>query len=146
MNAVIYCDGSAPGVRGPGGVGYVGTVGDVEVEASQTVKRATNQQAEILAAAFALQGIGRCDHVIIWSDSQYLVRGWGWLPGWIARGWRTKSGRVANIQYWHRLQAAVAGHGQVEFKWVRGHDGNVGNERADALAQAARIQSERDAA
>lgn len=137
--AVLYADGSGLATGGPAGVGFNGLVNGEMIEGSLSLPSATNQQAEILAAAYALDTIVPCASVLLYSDSQYVVKGWGWLPGWIARDWRTSSGPVANQHHWQRLQQAVARHGEVDFRWVRGHDGTEGNERADKLARAARL-------
>src|SRR4051812_23385646 len=96
----------------------------------------TNQQAEILAAAYALDQVDPCAHAVVWSDSEYLVKGISeWMPNWQRRGWRTKGGSpVKNRKYWERLIAAIARHERVEFRWCRGHAGNERNERADRLA------------
>lgn len=136
--AIVHTDGSGLAQGGPAGIAYVARIGPTELEGSRSLANATNQQAEILAASLALHEIPPCDLVVLHSDSQYVVRGWGWLPGWIRRGWRTTSGPVANRRHWERLQEAVARHGDVTFRWVRGHNGNRGNERADALAYLAR--------
>lgn len=137
--AVLYTDGSGLATGGPAGVGFAGLVNGEMIEGSLSLPRATNQQAELLAAAFALDAISPCDAVLLYSDSQYVVQGWDWLPGWIKRGWRTTSGEVANQRHWQRLQQAVARHEEVTFRWVRGHNGTEGNERADVLARAARL-------
>lgn len=138
---VAYVDGSGLATGGPAGVGYVALIGDATVEGALELPAATNQQAEILAAAYALDQLGPADHVLVVSDSQYVVRGWGWLPGWIERGWRTRTGPVANQAHWRRLQQAVARHGSVTFRWTKGHAGTPENERADALAASARARS-----
>lgn len=143
MNAIVYCDGSGLALGGPGGVGYVAIIGEREYEGSLPLPRATNQQAEILAAAFALTSLDPCEGVMMWSDSEYVVKGWSeWLQGWIARGWRTTSGSaVKNQPHWRRLMTAAEKHGTVEFHWLRGHNGDAYNERADELAGEARLKA-----
>lgn len=140
MNAVVWTDGSGTFKGGSGGVGYVAKIDGVEYEGSLPLDRATNQQAEILAAAYALHEIDVCEHVKVISDSEYVVKGIsGWIVGWISRGWKTKENKpVANRAHWERLLAAVARHGKVEFEWCRGHSGIPENERADELAGEAR--------
>lgn len=140
----VFVDGSALATRGPGGIGFV--VPDLDLEGSLELSAATNQQAELLAAAYALSEIPEGLNVVVVSDSQYVVRGWGWLPGWIAKGWRTNSGPVANPNYWRRLQLAVDRHESVVFEWVKGHADTPENERADRLAYAARMSAKEKAA
>ena len=143
MNAVVYTDGSGT-TGGPAGIAYVGIVQtetmDVDIEGSMPLKNATNQQAEILAAAYALTDLTPCESVILYSDSEYVVKGAsGWISGWIRRDWRTASGSpVKNQPHWKRLLAAIERHKMVEFRWVRGHAGHPENERADKLAGEAR--------
>jgi ribonuclease HI len=140
MTVRVYVDGSGLATGGPGGIGYV--IPALRVEGSLELSSATNQQAEILAAAYALHQLDPCPSVHVVSDSQYLVRGWERLPAWIARGWRIMSGPpVANQAHWRRLQAAAARHGRVEFEWCKGHAGTAANERADELAGAARARA-----
>jgi ribonuclease HI len=137
-NAIVYVDGSGSATGGVGGVGFVGKIDGRDIEGSLPLPSATNQQAELLAAAYALTQLPPCEHVAIYSDSQYVVNGWGWLDGWIERGWRTRKGAVANRRHWQRLIEASRAHGRVVFHWTRGHVGTEGNERADALAGEAR--------
>ena len=134
-----YVDGSAFPTGGPGGTGYV--VPDLEMEGALELPAANHQQAEILAAAYALEQIPPHSEVVVVSDSRYVVSGWDWLPAWIERGWRTKSGPVANPAQWRRLQAAVRLHTVVRFEWVKGHAETPENERADRLAHAARARA-----
>lgn len=147
MNATVYTDGSGT-TGGPAGIAYVAKLDGVQHEKSLPLRDATNQQAEILAAAYALDQIPVCERVIVWSDSEYLVKGISeWMAGWIRRGWRTGSGSsVKNQAHWRRLLTAQARHGDVKFNWVRGHAGHVDNERADELAGAARRLAQDDEA
>lgn len=140
----IWVDGSADG--GPGGVGVCGRNPDGEFfETHATLDQATNQQAELHAAIHALrvidpEGVG---DLIVYSDSQYLVRGASdWVHDWQLNGWRTKTGQaVKNRDEWEALLALVELHDRVEFRWVRGHAGNVGNERAHSLAERGREEA-----
>lgn len=138
--AIVYADGSGLATGGPAGIGYVAVRRGEVSEGSLELRAATNQQAELLAAAYALDQLPDGCEVILYSDSEYVVKGWNeWRPAWQARGWRTAAGRqVANPRHWARLAEAVGRHRAVEFRWVRGHDGCAGNECADALARAAR--------
>lgn len=140
MRVTVFTDGSGT-TGGPAGIAYVELLDDeVVAESSLSLRNATNQQAELLAAAFALHNIEPAPRVTVVSDSKYLVDGFTrWLDGWIDRGWRTASGSpVANRAHWERLIEAASRHGHVAFEWVKGHDGNRWNERADALAVLAR--------
>lgn len=139
LSVRAYVDGCAPPTGGTGGTGYV--VPDLEMEGALELRKANHQQAEILAAAYALEQIPPHFEVVVVSDSRYVVNGWGWLPGWIGRGWRTKSGQVANPEQWRRLQAAAALHTVVRFEWVKGHADTPENQRADRLAHAARARA-----
>jgi ribonuclease HI len=73
--------------------------------------------------------------VTIYTDSEYVRKGMTeWIGGWQRRGWRTADNKpVKNAELWQALQLAVQKH-QVEWRWVKGHSGDPGNERADALA------------
>lgn len=143
-SVMVYCDGSGNATGGPGGVGYVAVYTDaITMEGRLPLPSATNQQAEILAAAFALDQIEPHDIVEMVSDSEYVVKSWPKLPGW-SNGdrWRLASGgEVKNIGHWKRLMRAAQKHGEVTFQWVRGHDGNIHNERADQLAGVAREEA-----
>jgi ribonuclease HI len=100
---------------------------------------------ELTAAIQALETLQRPCRVDLHTDSQYLRRGVSeWLPGWIERGWRRKTGELQNEDLWRRLAAAVERH-QIRWHWVKGHAGQAQNEHADHLATAA-IRAQRGAA
>ena len=88
-----------------------------------------------MAVIEALKSLTRRCHVIVHTDSKYVQLGiTEWLPNWVRRGWKTASKKpVKNADLWQRLADLAAQH-EIEWRWVRGHDGNVGNERADELA------------
>lgn len=140
---VVYADGSGT-TGGPAGIGYYAIFDedgmDGTYSGSLSLANATNQQAEILAAAFALHELPEGSEILVVSDSEYVVKGWNeYLPAWRARGWRKASGGTPkNRAHWERLIAAVARHESVRFEWTRGHVGTDGNERADKLAGQAR--------
>jgi ribonuclease HI len=94
-----------------------------------------------MAVIGALEALKRPCRVTITTDSQYVMKGMTeWLPGWKAKGWKTAAKKpVKNAELWQRLEQAVLPH-QVQWQWVRGHDGHEENERADRLAVAAREQ------
>jgi ribonuclease HI len=136
-NAVeIYTDGACSGNPGPGGWGAVLSYGGREKELyGGSAELTTNNRMELMAAIQALESLTRPSTVRLHTDSSYLRNGiMSWLPGWKRNGWRTASRQqVKNEALWGRLDAAAARH-QVSWLWVKGHAGNPGNERADALA------------
>jgi ribonuclease HI len=135
-----HTDGACLGNPGPGGWGALLRAGDVERELSGGEPATTNNRMELMAAIAALEALTRPCRVVLHTDSQYVQKGISeWLPAWIRRGWRTAGGAaVKNQDLWERLQAAQARH-EVEWRWVRGHSGNVDNERVDVLARAAAV-------
>jgi ribonuclease HI len=140
VSFTIYSDGSGT-TGGPAGIGFVAYADGLPFnEGSLPLASATNQQAELLAAAHALDSLPEGQDVVLVSDSKYVVRGYTeYLPKWRERGWRRRRGPVANLHYWHRLIVAVERHRSVRFEWTLGHDGTEGNERADRLAGEARM-------
>jgi ribonuclease HI len=112
--------------------------GDTEKELSGFEPETTNNRMELMGAIMALEALTRSSHVKLHTDSQYVQKGVSeWLEGWIRRGWKTADKKpVKNADLWQRLQKAIQPH-QVEFIWVRGHNGHADNERVDRLAVAA---------
>ncbi len=135
----IYSDGACLGNPGRGGYGTVLLAGKHRKELSAGYRRTTNNRMELLGAIVGIEALKRPCRIVLWSDSQYLVHALtkGWLEGWQKRGWRT-SGKepVKNQDLWQRLLRAVDPH-TIEWRWVRGHTGDVENERCDQLAVAA---------
>jgi ribonuclease HI len=132
----IYTDGACRGNPGPGGWGAVLRYGDrVRELCGGEPAGSTNNRMELMAAIQALEALTRSSHVRIHTDSVYLRSGiTSWLPRWQRNGWQTQAKQpVKNADLWRRLAQACAGH-EVEWLWVKGHNGNPGNERADALA------------
>ena len=145
MDVKIYTDGAARGnPDGPGGYGailqYVDGSGTLhEKELSRGYKKTTNNRMELMAAIAGLEALNRPSRVQLHSDSSYLVNAFNqhWIEGWIKKGWkRGKNEPVKNVDLWKRLLAAKAPH-QVEFIWVKGHNGHPLNERCDVLATTA---------
>ena len=138
MNTVeIYTDGACKGNPGHGGWGVLVKSGRVEKERFGGERETTNNRMEMMAVIQALEALKRPCHVILHADSQYVLKGINeWLAGWKARGWKTAAKQpVKNVDLWQRLDALVTGAGhRIEWRWVKGHDGDPGNERADALA------------
>ena len=138
MNSVeIYTDGACKGNPGPGGWGVLLKSGGTEKELYGGEPGTTNNRMEMLAVIRALESLKRPCQVTLYLDSQYVLKGiTEWLPGWKAKGWRTAAKQpVKNVDLWQALDALVSqgGH-RIEWRWVRGHNGDPGNERADALA------------
>jgi ribonuclease HI len=132
----VYTDGACSGNPGPGGWGAVLLYGRHEKELYGGQREpTTNNRMELTAAIEALEHLTRPSVVRLHTDSTYVRSGiMSWLAGWQRNGWRTADRKpVKNADLWQRLAAAVARH-EVEWLWVKGHAGDPGNERADALA------------
>ena len=139
----IYSDGSSRGNPGPGGFGtiiqYTDQTGRLhEKEISGGFALTTNNRMELLGAITGLEALNRPCDVTMYTDSQYLVNAFSqhWIEGWQAKNWKRRTGPVQNVDLWKRLLAAMEPH-DVRWNWVKGHAGNPGNERCDALATAA---------
>jgi ribonuclease HI len=134
----IYTDGACRGNPGPGGWAAVLSTGEREKEMSGAQLQTTNNRMELQAVIEALQALKRPVQVRLYTDSQYVRRGiLEWLPQWKARGWKTADRKpVKNQDLWQLLETAAARH-RIEWHWVPGHAGIPGNERCDALANAA---------
>jgi ribonuclease HI len=139
---MVYTDGGADPNPGPGGWGVVlvhPASGRTE-EMRGGEPRTTNNRMELTAALVALDALKLRCRVALYTDSQYLRRGvTEWLPGWIARGWRRKTGELQNEDLWRRLAAVTVRH-EVTWHWIKGHAGHARNERADQLASAAIVE------
>ncbi|WP_374666419.1 ribonuclease HI [Ramlibacter sp.] len=138
MNPIeIYTDGACKGNPGPGGWGVLLKAGATEKELHGGEASTTNNRMELMAVIQALEALKRPCAVTLYLDSQYVLKGiTEWLPGWKAKGWRTAGKTpVKNVDLWQRLDALVQNGGhRIDWRWVRGHNGDPGNERADALA------------
>ena len=134
---VIYTDGACKGNPGPGGWGALLSQGRVEKEIFGGELATTNNRMELLAVIEALTALKRPCQVTLYLDSEYVRKGiTEWITGWKARGWRTAAkAPVKNVDLWQRLDTIVmrGGH-QIDWRWVKGHAGDPGNERADGLA------------
>ena len=135
---VIYTDGACKGNPGPGGWGALLRAADgAEKELCGGELETTNNRMEMMAVIEALSALKRPCHVVLHVDSQYVLKGMTeWLHGWKAKGWRTAAKQpVKNVDLWQRLDALVyQSEHRIEWQWVKGHAGDPGNERADALA------------
>jgi ribonuclease HI len=133
---VIYTDGACSGNPGPGGWGVVMRWQGKEKELYGFDPVTTNNRMELMAAIQALEALQRPTTVSLHTDSKYLLDGiTKWLPNWQRNGWKTAAKKpVKNEDLWRRLTEAMRPH-DVSWVWVKGHAGDPGNERADALAR-----------
>ena len=134
----IYADGACRGNPGPGGWGVVVLSAKGDQEMMGATGNTTNNRMELCAVLKGLLALSQPARVRVYTDSTYVCKGiTEWIAGWKRRNWRTSGGRaVKNQDLWLALDEAQSHH-EVEWQWVRGHAGNVGNERADGLANAA---------
>jgi ribonuclease HI len=153
----IFCDGAAVPNPGLGGWGVVVYEDGVEVTATfggdpQTTNNAMELTAILNAIGEAWKFVAEWSSVTIWSDSEYCVKGVNeWMAGWKAKGWQRgsdkaepKNRELANADLWKAIDAAlvdVPTFGVVSIKWVKGHIGVAGNERADELAEMGRQEA-----
>ncbi len=135
----IWTDGGCKPNPGPGGWGVVLRFRGVERELTGCDPATTNNRMELTAAAAALEALKRPSRVVVHTDSEYVRNGvTRWSAGWVRKNWRSSTGDpVKNMDLWRRLLDAAKPH-SVEWKWVRGHAGDVMNERVDVLATLAR--------
>jgi ribonuclease HI len=142
---VIYTDGACKGNPGPGGWDVLmrSTDGSVK-ELSGGERETTNNRMEMMAVIQALSALKRPCEVTLHLDSQYVLKGiTEWLAGWKAKGWKTAAKQpVKNVDLWQQLDQLVsqAGH-RIDWRWVKGHAGDPGNEQADALANLGVLQA-----
>ena len=139
----IYTDGACSGNPGPGGWGAVLRYQGKEKEIyGGEAGLTTNNRMELMAAIQALESLKRPVTVRLHTDSVYVRSGiTSWLHGWKRNGWQTKDRKpVKNADLWQRLDAATARH-TIEWLWVKGHNGDPGNERADGLANRGLLEA-----
>ena len=135
-HVILYTDGACSGNPGPGGWGAVLISGDHRKELFGGEPATTNNRMELMAAISALDTLKRPSRVDLHTDSEYVRNGiTAWIHGWKQRGWKTADKKpVKNVELWQRLDQARNRH-DVTWHWVRGHAGNIENERADELAR-----------
>lgn len=147
----IWTDGACKGNPGWGGWGAFLRHGAHEKSLCGGEPETTNNRMELMAVIQALKALKRPCHVVVHTDSQYVQKGMTeWLKGWKQRGWKTADKKpVKNADLWQELDALTQKH-ELSWRWVRGHAGDPGNEKADALANqgvdVARAQAARKAA
>ena len=137
----IWTDGACKGNPGPGGWGALLRSGTKERELFGGVASTTNNRMELIAVIEALAALKRPCDVVLHTDSQYVKLGiTEWLQQWERRGWKTADRKpVKNLDLWQQLDQQVRRH-RIQWRWVRGHAGDPGNERADALANRGAAQ------
>lgn len=140
----IFCDGACLGNPGPGGWAALLRSRQHEKLISGNEPHTTNNRMELTAAIEGIRAIKRSANVVVYSDSQYVVRGMNeWVGGWMARGWKNSAKKlVENVDLWQTLTALSAKH-QVRWVWVKGHAGHPENERVDQAAREAAEQLRR---
>ena len=131
----IYTDGACKGNPGPGGWGAWLSSGGHDKELFGGERETTNNRMELTAPIEALASLKRSCDVVVYLDSEYVRKGiTEWITNWQRRGWKTADGKpVKNADLWQRLDALRKLH-TVDWRWVKGHAGDPGNERADMLA------------
>ncbi len=131
----IYTDGACRGNPGPGGWGALLIYGKRRKLMHGGERETTNNRMELTAAIKALNALQDPSNVILHTDSKYVMGGINdWMPNWKKRGWKTAAKKaVKNQDLWQALDEAAGRH-DIDWRWVKGHDGNAGNEIADELA------------
>ncbi len=132
---VMYTDGACKGNPGPGGWGVWLQSGGHERELYGGEAQTTNNRMELTAVIEGLNALKRPCQVELYLDSQYVRQGiTEWIHNWKKRGWVTADKKpVKNAELWRALDQATQRH-TINWHWVKGHAGDPGNEKADALA------------
>ena len=131
----IYTDGACRGNPGPGGWGVWLKYADAEKFLYGGEQETTNNRMELMAAIQALEILKYPCRIKLYSDSKYVLQGiTEWMTNWKKRGWKTAAKKpVKNEDLWRRLDEVMQKH-TINWTWVKGHSGNIGNEKADQLA------------
>ncbi|MEC9292412.1 MAG: ribonuclease HI [Pseudomonadota bacterium] len=131
----IYTDGACSGNPGPGGWGVYMQYNGHEKEMSGHEEHTTNNRMELTAVIEALNTLKKPCDILLHTDSTYVMKGaTEWMEGWKKREWKNAAKKpVENRDLWELLDEAMQRH-TITWKWVKGHAGNVGNEKADTLA------------
>ena len=134
----IFTDGSCEGNPGPGGWGFVWVEdGEIVAESCGKDPDTTNNRMELSALIAAYEALPEDASVDIYSDSQLCVKTVNeWAAGWEKRGWRRKTGPIANLELVKKLYGLALAQPKVKLQWIKAHDGSRWNEYADALASS----------
>ena len=134
----IFTDGACSGNPGPGGYGAILKYGEVEKEIWGCERETTNNRMEMTAVIEALRLLSRPCKIRIVTDSNYVVKGMTqWIHGWVKRNWTNAQKKpVLNRDLWEQLLEMSRPH-DIEWRWIKGHDGHRENERCDKMARKA---------
>ena len=137
-DVIIYTDGACRGNPGPGGWGALIKFENAQKEIFGGQNNVTNNQLELSAAIEGLSTLKEPCKVKLFTDSKYVMDGiTQWIQNWKKNNWKTASKKpVKNEELWKRLALLCEQH-EVNWKWVKGHAGDMGNERVDKLARSA---------
>jgi ribonuclease HI len=132
---VIYIDGACSGNPGPGGWGFFMSYNGSTKEEYGSEVNTTNNRMEITAAIKAIQAVKKKYSLTIYTDSTYLKNGiTKWIHGWIKHNWKKDSkDPIKNVDLWEKLWEIISEH-SIDWRWVKGHSGDFGNDKADYLA------------
>jgi ribonuclease HI len=135
MKVVMHTDGACRYNPGPGGWGVWLQWGDNDRELFGGQQDTTNNRMELMAAIRGLEALSRSCNVVLYTDSEYLRKGiTEWITKWKQSGWKTAGRKpVKNVDLWRELDGLVDNH-DIDWRWVKGHSGDPGNEKADELA------------
>jgi len=134
--AIVYTDGACSGNPGPGGWGATIKIGDETFEIFGGEDNTTNNRMELIAAIKALEYLNENHKITLYTDSNYVKDGiTKWIFNWKKNNWKTSTKKsVKNSDLWIQLDE-IQNKREVKWNWVKGHSGNLGNERADELAR-----------
>jgi len=137
----IFADGACSGNPGVGGFGAILRSGGKCRELSGCEKLTTNNRMEMMAVITALEALKRPCSVRVTTDSNYIIKGMTeWIGGWIKNNWKNSQRKdVLNRDLWERMLRAAEGH-EIEWEWIKGHNGHYENERCDLMAREAIIK------
>jgi len=134
----LYVDGACRGNPGPGGWGVLLRYRGIEKELAGGQLSTTNNQMELMAAIQGIKALKKPCAVALYTDSQYVKKGiTHWIGNWRKNSWKNAAGApIKNKALWQELESVCKGY-EIQWHWVRGHNGHPENERVDALARAA---------
>jgi ribonuclease HI len=133
----IFADGACSGNPGVGGYGVILRSGGKEKELSGCDPLTTNNRMELTAVIKALESLKRPCKVKVVTDSNYVVKGiTSWISNWVKNNWRnSQKKQVENRDLWEKLLKLSNKH-EIEWKWIKGHNGYPENERCDKIARS----------